>query len=72
MCQYISQETHHGEVAVICGQAQAQLGLHLWSHAPQHTVEDVVVPLIWGLKDNRESYCQPPGSVIFLRLSAGL
>lgn len=44
------QVTHHGEVAVIPGQAQAQLPLHLGRHAPQHAVEDVIVPLVKSLK----------------------
>ncbi len=44
-------QTHHGEVGVVCGEAQAQLGLHLWSHPLQHAVKHVVVPLIWSLDE---------------------
>ena len=45
--------THHGEVGVICGEAQTQFGFHLRRHPLQHTVEDVVVPLVWSLEEKR-------------------
>lgn len=44
-------QTHHGEVGVVSGEAQAQLGLHLWGHSPQYTVKYMVVPLIWSLDE---------------------
>lgn len=44
-------QTHHGEVGVVFGEAQAQLGLHLWGHSLQHTVKYMVVPLIWSLEE---------------------
>lgn len=44
-------QTHHGEVGVVFGEAQAQFGLHLWGHSLQHAVKYVVVPLIWSLQD---------------------
>lgn len=43
-------KTDHGEVAIVRGQTQAQFGLHLWEHALQHAVENVVVSLIWCLQ----------------------
>lgn len=46
-------QTHHGEVGVVCGEAQAQLGLHLRGHPLQHAVKNVVVPLIWSLEEFR-------------------
>ena len=42
---------YHGEVVVVAGFAQGQLGLLLRRHAHQHVVEDVVVPLLRGLQN---------------------
>lgn len=42
-------QSYHGEVTVVCGQAQPQLGLHFWRHALQHAVENMVVSLIGSL-----------------------
>ncbi len=47
--------THHGEVGVVCGKTQAQLGLHLWGHPLQHTVKHMVVPLIWSLQEIQDN-----------------
>lgn len=46
-------QTHHGEVGVVFGEAQAQFGLHLGGHSLQHAVKYVVVPLIRSLEETR-------------------
>lgn len=50
----MSNITHYGQVGVVCGLAQSQFLLLLCSHALQHAVENVVVPLIVGLQGERE------------------
>lgn len=42
--------TDHGEVGVVGGEAQAQLGLHLGGHSLQHAVKYMIVPLILCLE----------------------
>lgn len=41
--------TYNSEVGVICCFAQAKFLLLVWSHAFQHAVKNMVVPLILGL-----------------------
>lgn len=41
--------TYNSEIGVICCFAQAKFLLLVWSHTFQHTVKNMVVPLILGL-----------------------
>lgn len=41
---------YDGEVGVVCGFGEAKFLLLFRRHALQHTVEDVIVPLILGLR----------------------
>lgn len=68
------QQTHHGQVGVVRGEAQAQLGLHLRGHPLQHAVEHVVVPLIRGLQERRRAESQKKETKMYrkdLKLEGG-
>lgn len=45
--------TDHGEVGVVGGEAQAQLGLHVGGHSLQHAVKYMIVPLILSLEGKK-------------------